>query len=79
MVLDAVGALAPAAAWARSIAFYPGDRLPLEALSWFQEVVVDPAKVSDPELAALRRGGTLSIARIAPATWPPAAPPPRPC
>jgi hypothetical protein len=58
------GVLVPVAAWGRSIAFYSGDRLPTEALSWFQEVVVEPAKVSDPELAALRRGGTMAIARI---------------
>ncbi len=58
------GLLGPSAAWARSIAFYSGDRLPLEALGWFQEVVLDPARVSDPELTALRRSGTLSIARI---------------
>ncbi len=58
------GVLAPAAAWARSIAFYAGDRLPIEALSWFQEVVVDPGKVTDPELAALRRAGTMAIARV---------------
>jgi hypothetical protein len=61
--LGVFGALATPA-WARSIAFYAGDRLPLEALSWYQEVVVEPARVSDPELTALRRAGTLAIARI---------------
>jgi polysaccharide biosynthesis protein PelA len=61
------GLLAPVPALARSIAFYSGDRLPLEALSWFQEVVLEPSRVSDPELTALRRGGTLSVARITPA------------
>jgi hypothetical protein len=59
--------LEPAAAWGRSIAFYSGERPPIEALSWFQEVVLDPAKVSDPELTVLRGGGTVCIARIGPA------------
>jgi hypothetical protein len=47
-----------------SIAFYSSDRLPLEALSWHQEVVLDPAKVNASELAALRAAGTLPVAHI---------------
>jgi hypothetical protein len=54
----------PAVAAVDSIALFPGSPLPLEGLAWFDEVIVDPTKVSDGELATLRARGTRVIAQV---------------
>lgn len=54
------------AADAPAIAFYPFGGLPLDELAWFDEVVLDPGKVTDAELAALkqRQAGVRPLALV---------------
>src|SRR5688572_23246802 len=55
---------APAAPALPVIAFYRGERAPIEALSVFQQVVLSPAKLNDAEMAALRERGVEVIAHL---------------
>jgi hypothetical protein len=47
-----------------SIAFYSEAGLPLDELGWFDEVVLDPAKVTDAELTVLRSKGVRAVAAV---------------
>jgi hypothetical protein len=47
-----------------SIAFYYGSKPPVEALSQFSQVVVQPATVTPPDLALLRRHGSEVFAYV---------------
>jgi polysaccharide biosynthesis protein PelA len=70
LALCALAATLLAASGARaapaSIAFYTGDRLPLEALSFYDEVVLEPGKVSNEDVAAVSQRGRLPLARVVP-------------
>ena len=49
-----------------TFAFYDGDRLPIEALAYYDEVLVDPGRVTDGEVTALKQRGRLPLARVVP-------------
>src|SRR5690349_2894486 len=53
------------AAAAPAVAFFSGEAPPAEPLSWFDEVVVDPAKVSASALGRLQAAGVRVIAALA--------------
>ena len=55
----------PAAATG-TFALYDGDRLPIDALAYYDEVLVDPAKVTDGEITALKQRGRQPLARVVP-------------
>jgi polysaccharide biosynthesis protein PelA len=55
---------APAAQALPAIAFYRGERAPIEALSVFDQVVLSPAKLNDAEMAALNERQVEVIARL---------------
>jgi hypothetical protein len=64
-LLGVITAAAPALA-AGTFAVYDGDRLPIEALSYYDEVLVNPGKVTDGEIAALKQKGRLPLALVVP-------------
>jgi hypothetical protein len=49
-----------------TFAFYDGDRLPIEALAYYDEVLIDPRRVTDSEVTALKQRGRLPLARVVP-------------
>ncbi|HEY0715303.1 MAG TPA: hypothetical protein VGF45_21665, partial [Polyangia bacterium] len=57
-------ARAHSAAEGAAVALFAGSPLPLEGLSWFDQVIVDPTKVTEGELGALRARGTRVIAQV---------------
>jgi hypothetical protein len=64
-VIAAVAVPLPAAATG-TFAVYDGDRLPIDALAYYDEVLVDPAKVTDGEITALKQRGRQPLARVVP-------------
>ncbi len=49
-----------------NFAFYDGDRLPIDALAYYDEVLVDPVKVTDGEITSLKQRGRQPMARVVP-------------
>ena len=49
-----------------NFAFYDGDRLPIDALAYYDEVLVDPGKVTDGEITSLKQRGRQPMARVVP-------------